>query len=227
MFVKNKVKDIRNFFRFLRRSKNKSDNGTYEIINACFIADEPTIYGKLNEEYAKNEVDWYMSKSLSIKDLPGKIPKIWTKIADSNGKINSNYGWCIFSSENFYQFNKVIDKLENDINTRQGTMIYIRPSMHEDAIKNGMKDFMCTYGVQLIVNNKQLHYIVYMRSNDAIFGYKNDRYWHNVVFHMAMNRLQKKYPFLKRGKLFWNAASLHIYPRHFYLLEDYNEISNC
>ena len=59
-----------------------------------------------------------------------------------------------------------------------------------------------------------------MRSNDAVFGYKNDRYWHNHVFNKALADLRPHYPKLAKGKLYWNAASLHVYPRHFKLVEE-------
>ena len=220
MFVTSKVKNVQRLFKSLHEFGDKAHNGTYEIVNACFIADEPTIFGELNEEYAKCEVEWYMSKSLDVFDMPCKTPKIWEQVSSIHGKINSNYGWCIFSEDNFFQFESAIKALENDKGSRQSAMIYNRPNMHQDAFKDGMKDFMCTYATQLMISNGQLHYIVYMRSNDAVFGYKNDRYWHDVVFDMALETLQETYPELKKGNLFWNAASLHVYPRHFYLLEE-------
>jgi thymidylate synthase len=92
--------------------------------------------------------------------------------------------------------------------------------MHKDAFVDGMKDFMCTYAVQLMIRNGKLNYIVYMRSNDAVFGYKNDKYWHDVVFNKALDELKGMYPNLTKGNMYWNAASLHVYPRHFHLLED-------
>ena len=46
-------------------------------------------------DYAKREIEWYESQSLYVKDIPGKVLKIWEMCADKDGKINSNYGWCI------------------------------------------------------------------------------------------------------------------------------------
>lgn len=212
------VNDIRNIFINLKEQGKIADNGTYEILNASFIANEESIFGKLNLEYITSEINWYFSKSRYIEDIKGNIPFIWKQIASKFGKINSNYGWCIFSDKNFNQFNRAINTLFLDKNSRQSTMIYIRPSMHEDAKQDGMNDFICTYAVQLIIRENTLHYMVFMRSNDAIFGYKNDRFWHNLVFDMALIHLEKKYSGLKKGNLHWNAASLHIYPRHFDLI---------
>ena len=220
MMVISKVTDIRKEFIRLFKSKQFAENDTLEIVNASFIADEESIFGKLNIQYAESEVEWYMSQSLNIDDIPCDIPKIWEQIASTDRKINSNYGWCILSSNNSNQFDSCMKTLESDLYSRQAVMIYIRPTMHEDAFKNGMQDFICTFAVQILVRDNKLHYLVFMRSNDAIFGYKNDVYWHNEVHETCMVRLNRMYPELEKGNMYWNVGSLHIYPRHYKLLEN-------
>lgn len=216
-----KTRDIRHELMDLYDNKDIADNGTIEILNASFIADEESIFGRVNYEYAEAEIKWYNSKSLNINDIPyNPIPKIWKNIATKDGLINSNYGWCIYSLENGDQFVNCMITLARDKSSRQATMIYNRPSMHEDACKNGMQDFMCTNSVQLFIRKNTLHYHVYMRSNDAVFGYKNDRYWHNHVFKKAFADLRNHYPHLLRGNLYWNVASLHVYPQHFKLIRE-------
>lgn len=215
--IHNKVRHVRSEF-FHRKKLDLVSNGTIEIINASFIADEKYIFGEVNYDYTRKELDWYKSQSLNVMDIEKPIPKIWLDIASKQGKINSNYGWCIFSEENFNQFDNAINCLKNNINSRQSSMIYIRPSMHEDAFVDGMKDFICTFAVQLFIRSKRLHYCVFMRSNDAIFGYKNDKHWHDVVHNLALVRLQEEYPDLTMGYMYWNAATLHIYERHFGLI---------
>lgn len=220
MMTTNTVNDIRMQFRGTYIEGKFAENDTIEILNASFIADEDIIFGSLNINYAKREIEWYKSESLNINDIPGDIPRIWQDIATEDGRINSNYGWCIFSSENGYQAQNALKTLFRDKHSRQATMIYIRPSMHEDSCVDGMKDFMCTYSAQMFIRNDTLHYIVYMRSNDAVFGYKNDRYWHNFAFDHLLDQLQTVYPELTKGNLYWNAASLHVYPRHYHLIEE-------
>lgn len=221
-----RVKDIRSHFVHLYKHK-LIINDTIEIINCSFISDEESIFGELNMDYIKREIEWYESKSLNINDIKGNIPKIWKDVASKDGTINSNYGWCIFSKDNGYQLNNSINALIKNKHSRQATMIYIRPSMHKDAIENGMKDFMCTYSVQLMIRSNKLHYMVYMRSNDAVFGYKNDRYWHNYIHDFVMERLRLEYRDIEKGNLYWNVASMHIYSRHFNLIEKYiNENHN-
>ncbi len=92
-------------------------------------------------------------------------------------------------------------------------MIYTRPQMWYDYNERGRSDFMCTNAVQYLVRNNKVHAIVQMRSNDAIFGYKNDRAWQQHVLNEVANEID--YP---AGDIIWNAGSLHVYERHFHLV---------
>ena len=210
---------------------------TVELQGIQFEADKDSIIREPNYDYAKHEIEWYESQSLNVNDIPGGAPTIWKQCADVNGEINSNYGWMIYSKENGSQYNNCIWQLVNDPATREACMIYNRPSMHVDATANHKYDFCCTYAVQCFLNeNRKIHketginmglesytldYHVFMRSNDAVFGFCNDACWHMYVFDKMINDLSEKlgYPIYK-GKLIWNAGSLHVYERHFKFLEN-------
>ena len=48
------------------------------------------------QEYAEAEWQWYLSGNRNISELGklyGKIPEIWKRMADTDGNVNSNYGW--------------------------------------------------------------------------------------------------------------------------------------
>ena len=213
------VQSIREMFNYKLINEDFEDDGNVEIVNASFIANEPSIFGEINSEWNSRELDWYMSQSLEVNDIAPPVPAIWKQVSNSRGMINSNYGWCIFSSKNGYQFHKAIDSLIKNKNSRQAVMIYIRPSMHEDSVVDGMHDFMCTYSTQLLIRNGKLHHIVNMRSNDAIYGFKGDRFWQNTVHDLALSRLNNTYPDITKGNLYWNVGSLHIYPKHLHLIK--------
>ena len=217
-------------FRIIGNDRQQSK--TIEIQNANFIVDKPWIIREPNYEYFNRELDWYKSQSLNVNDIPGGAPKMWRACADNNGYINSNYGWCIWSGENGYQYQHCLKKLIEDHHTREACMLYTRPGMQEDYKLNGMHDFICTYSVQVFINEnkdgeKRLDYIVYMRSNDAVYGFDNDALWHmevqNQLAQDLSNRLNDR---INPGDLYWNAGSLHVYERHFNLLNlEYYE--NC
>ena len=221
----NYIDDVRKEFADLLIDENfvtdKSGSKVVEIINASFIANEPYIFGKPNEDYIERELQWYCSMSRNVHDIPGKTPPIWLQVADSEGRINSNYGWCIYSEENGLQFENVVKTLIIDSDSRRAEMIYTRPSMHTDYRLGGMSDFMCTEAVQYFIRNGELHAIVKMRSNDAVFGYNNDYAWQRYVQNEVLNRLTKAGINVQLGNLHWNAGSLHVYERHFKFIEEY------
>ena len=197
---------------------------TVEIQNAHFLADKDWIIRKPNYDYATREIEWYESQSLYVKDIPGDTPKIWQACADKDGKINSNYGWCIFSDENGSQYDHCLNRLLDDHHTREACMIYTRPSMQVDCNSNGMHDFMCTYSTQAFLNpinefGYDLDYTVFMRSNDAVYGFCNDAIWAKHVRDKLVADLNKCGLTVFPGKIIWNAGSLHVYERHFKYLE--------
>ena len=189
-----------------------------EIVGASFIADEDAIFGKVNYDYVKREIEWYNSQSLNVNDIPGNIPKIWQDISDRDGYINSNYGWCIFSKENHDQYQNVLNELNNNPRSRRATMIYTRPTMWNDYDRNGMSDFMCTNAVQYVVRDNKLDCIVQMRSNDVVYGYKNDRAWQKYVLENLAKELR-----VEVGNIHWQVGSLHVYEAHFDMVDkDYH-----
>lgn len=224
MMYKYNVEDIRKELSRLYMNKqfvvDKNGGKCIEIVSASFIADEPTIFGKLNE-YIDRELEWYKSMSLNVYDIPKPVPQIWINVASPLGYINSNYGWCIWSKDNNSQYNACLSQLINDKDSRRATMIYMRPNMQTDYNKHGMSDFMCTFSTQLLIRDNTLHYIVNMRSGDSIFGYKNDKAWHDYVHQLSLDDLKVHYPDLTLGDMHWSAGSLHVYSRHFNLIEEH------
>ena len=195
---------------------DKTGVKTVEVIGATFIADEDYIIRKPAYEYIERELEWYKSQSLYVNDIPGDTPKIWKDIASDEGKINSNYGWCIYSEENGHQYKNVLRELSRNYNSRRATMIYNRPSMHVDYNRDGMSDFMCTYANTFYIRDRKLisHYL--MRSNDAVFGYNNDYAWARYVQKQLAEDLG-----MEVGELIWTASNFHVYERHFNFIEEF------
>jgi len=108
----------------------------------------------------------------------------------------------------------VLDELSLNPNSRRAVMLYTRPTMHEDYNKNGMSDFMCTNAVQYMIRGDVLLVIVQMRSNDVVFGYRNDFAWQDYVAKQLQTQLN-----LNSRRITWQCGSLHVYERHFHLLE--------
>ena len=198
---------------------------TIELVNANFIADEESIFGTVNREYIEREEKWYVSQSLNVNDIPGGPPAVWKAVADKDGFINSNYGWCVWSDENHNQFKRTVLELNSNPESRRAIMIYTRPTMWNEYNLNGRSDFMCTNTVQYLIRDGAVHAIVQMRSNDAVFGYKNDRAWQQYVLEQvtdSLNDWKREQTPYNVGNLYWNAGSLHVYARHFHLIDPIN-----
>ena len=214
----NRVSDIRT--KLIEKYKNedfvidKTGVKTIELIGESFIVDEDWIIRPPNYEYIEREIQWYESQSLYVEDIPGQTPAIWKQVADKNGKINSNYGYLIWSEENGRQYDHVLNELKKNPNSRRAVMIYNRPTMHTDYCKDGMSDFVCTYANNFLIRDDKLvsHYL--MRSNCAIFGANNDFAWARYVQQKLAHDLD-----IALGDLIWTASSLHVYEYHFCHIE--------
>lgn len=202
-------------------------NGTKEILAATAVFNMNKVTGfvdfksrQTNRDYAQKEFDWYLSEKLT----PPKGIKVWDRIKSKHGKINSNYGYLVFSHKNGDQFKHARTALESDMYTRQSVIIYNRPAIHTDWCKDGMHDFICTFYQQFFIRDNKLHCIVNMRSNDCIFGTFNDIPWFEYVYYKMYNALTKGntpvYPGLKMGTMTFIANSFHCYERHFSVLHD-------
>jgi thymidylate synthase len=157
---------------------------------------------EFNVEYAEAEWQWYLSGEPTIDTLGsiyGKIPKIWQKMADENGKVNSNYGaqW-----ERGWQLDKVVAMLKENPNTRQAAV-----SIYDGKEISSYKyDTPCTYAVQFTVLNNKLNMCVTMRSNDLWFGFCIDQYCFSKLQELVSERTGYEV-----GTYYHFAHNLHLY----------------
>jgi thymidylate synthase len=224
-----KTADIQQHFVSEFRAGNfiqdKTGVRTIEMVGASFIADAPTIFGELNHDYIQRELEWYLSQSLNVNDIRGKVPAIWKSVATPAGFINSNYGYLVFDKQNHSQYEKVLVELLHSPNSRRAVIIYTRPTMHTDWCRDDMSDFICTNAVQYLIRDGKMHCVVQMRSNDVWAGYRNDYAWQKYMLDKLVvdyNDWQHghKSPILA-GDITWQVGSLHLYERQFYLVQQY------
>ena len=205
-----------NQLRFSKFTTDRTGAKTIEMIGASFIADEDAIFGKPNHDYIDAELEWYDNQSTNINDIPygDEPPKAWQYAANSHGEINSNYGHLIYSDKYYCQYEKVINELEANPDSRRASMIYTRPSIWEEYNENGKNDFICTNSVTYYIRDNLLHAVVQMRSNDVIFGYRNDYAWQKDVLNGLCWEMH-----IDAGTIHWQVQNLHVYERHFDLVK--------
>lgn len=222
MLLTNDVEAIRLKFADLRRrhlaNPKVEVSGTLEIIGASFKADEPSVFGSVDEDYVKRELEWYNSRSLNVEDIPGETPKIWRHVADKDGHINSNYGFLMWSEENYDQIHSVIAQLRMQPEGRRAVAVYTRPSIHVEWNQNGRSDFICTNAVNYYQRGGEVHAVVQMRSNDAVFGFRNDLAWQKYLLDFVAGELE-----LEPGVITWQPGSIHVYARHYHLIDMFIE----
>lgn len=216
--VEHGVAVVKNWFKEL---KGKSEHVTdktgcrmLEVLGATFIADEPAIFGAVNRDYVEREIEWYSSMSRNVNDIRGGAPAAWKACAAGDGSINSNYGYLIWHEGNYAQYEHVLAELRRAPESRRAEMIYTRPSIWEEYNRDGMSDFICTDAVQYFVRDGKLIADVRMRSNDVVFGYKNDKAWQDHVHGRLAADLN-----VPIGPMIWHAGSLHVYERHWHLID--------
>jgi thymidylate synthase len=89
--------------------------------------------------------------------------------------------------------------------------------------EDGKNDFICTNAVTYYIRDNSLHSVVQMRSNDVVFGYKNDYAWQLYVLEQMVSDYndckEDGTPELKVGDIIWQVQNLHVYERHFHLVK--------
>ncbi len=164
-----------------------------------------TSYRKWNAKYAHSEWLWYLSGDPNIKklgDIYGKVPKIWKRVADLFGFVNSNYGHQWNRND---QLELVIRMLKTKPDTRKASI-----SIYDGKeITNYSNDTPCTYAVNFAIYNDKLNMSVMMRSNDLWFGFCNDQYCFSLLQKYVAESVN-----IDIGTYFHFVNNIHLYNRN-------------
>ena len=192
--------------KIIREGVNFGD--TKALFNVGFYIENPLDHEIENKErkwnpvYAEAEWQWYRSgdrNTAKLEELYGKVPEIWKRMADSDGNVNSNYGWQWKRND---QIDYVIDLLRYSPDTRQAAISIYDCKEHNTF----MFDTPCTYAVQFTILDNKLNMSVVMRSNDLWFGFCNDQYQFSKLQDLIAWKLD-----IEVGTYFHFAHNLHLY----------------
>jgi len=183
-------------------------DNTKALFNVGFTIENPLDNHITNKErnwkseYAEAEWQWYLSADPRVSklgELYGKVPPIWQRMADSNGEVNSNYG---YQWKRHDQIDYVVAKLKDNPNTRHAAItIYDAKEWPQYT-----KDTPCTYAIQFTILNNKLNMSVYMRSNDLWYGFCNDQYCFSMLHKKVSEMLS-----IEIGEYYHHAHNLHLY----------------
>jgi hypothetical protein len=200
--------------------------GNRVLYSVDWVADKDSMIGKVNPDWVRRELDWFFSGSDKLEDMEGPVPGLFKACAGVDGRVNSAYGYILFGQGDRLPqppslFARVVDTFENEgLGTRHAVAIISDRDIHNLAHYNGRNDFICTNALNFMVDqDNRLHIIAQMRSMDAVFGYRADYSMWDQLMDYLLGALERSYPFLRRGDITFQVANLHVYPRHFELLE--------
>lgn len=174
---------------------------------------------KINR-YIFGELLWYLSGKDDVEFI-NKYSKKWKQLSDDGIHNNSAYGKYIFrqmptkgygvnydNDTNFIsQWDYVKETLKKDKYSRQA-VIHIKPiQMYET------KDVTCTFLLHFFVRNNKLDMIVYMRSNDLLYGTTYDVFMFTFLQELMAAELD-----LKLGIYKHMVSNLHIYKENMKLI---------
>ena len=197
---------------------------SHELTNVLIEILDPKLWAYTNMKrgtqlkYCVAEFAWYFA---GRNDADFIIPhaKFWDSIKNDDGTINSSYGYLLFNKTNEHnltQYNWAISQLKEDKDTRQAVM-HLNLPMHQYFYN---KDFVCTMSCQAMIRDNKLHFSVNMRSNDAILGLPTDIAFFCVLQQQMLFHLKQYYPNLKLGTYAHHVGSLHVYEKHFKLIDE-------
>ena len=200
--------------------------GNKVILSASWVADRDSMIGTRNEDWVRRELDWFRSGSNRLTDMEPPVPGAFQQCAGIDQTVNSAYGHILFGKGDDLPngptlFDRMVETfISEGKGTRHAVAIISDRDIHRLAVRWGRKDFICTNALNLMIDEgDKLHIIAQMRSMDAVWGYRADYSMWDYLMEYMLGNLETVYPELKRGDIVFQVANLHVYPRHFLLLE--------
>jgi len=180
---------------------------------------------KLSVHYMIAELVWYLSGNDSTKWI-SNYSSFWKNISDDGKTANSAYGARIFKPHNYHfvpgmlfnwtQWDYVKEELTKDPDSRRA-VIHIR--LPQDS-QRARLDVPCTLSLQFFLRDDKVHMIASMRSSDLIFGLTYDVPAFTIFQELLAVQLSKELGrTIGLGSYTHQSASLHVYERHFEMLD--------
>lgn len=175
--------------------------------------------------YCIAELIWYLSGNSETAWI-SNYSSFWSNISDDGTTANSAYGARIFLPHeriaskidpNWTQWDYVLNELSHDHDSRRA-VIHIRTPSDSILAK---KDVPCTLTLQFFLRDDALNLAVTMRSTDLIFGLGYDVPAFTIMQELMAKQLSVRLgrP-IKLGSYIHVSNSLHIYEKHFKMVED-------
>jgi len=169
-------------------------------------------FRKPSLRYMAGEVSCYMQETRS--DQFGWYSRLWSDL-DVDGEVQSNYGRKIFETDfdgvGISRFDYALAQLAANRCTKNAIVML---KDHRDLRKGYDKDRSCAMSQLFYIEGDRLYQDIQLRSSDMWLGLPYDIFWFSLVQQRMVSKLQYKYPWLKTGPIMFQAATLHVYKKH-------------
>lgn len=198
----------------VRGSKVRNVHNMAIVFDANHSVLTDFVHRHLNLNYCKREWLWYLGADPYDSSI-AEHAKMWEKLRQPDGCYFSNYGAYMFGKPYPSQFEYVVDMLKHDVNTRRASITLL----HRGHLFPENVDTVCTYAINFSINFGHLDMTVMMRSNDVVFGFTNDAFCFQQLHEFVYQLVAQKYEGLVRGSYTHITNSMHVYERHYDMLE--------
>jgi hypothetical protein len=230
MLKKNSINDV---VLALAEAPIDPRTGNKVLYSVNWVADQESMIGQVNPDWVRRELAWFFSGSDRLVDMEPPVPKLFQACAGYDGKVNSAYGHIIFGDlgngrlpKRPSLFDKVVRAFDSEgYGTRHAVVIVSDRDVHDLSRFMGRNDFICTNALNFMIDaDNKLHIIAQMRSMDAVFGYRADFSMWDALMNHTVSTLNESHVgqtgAVRRGDITFQVANLHVYSRHFALLQE-------
>lgn len=160
--------------------------------------------------YIVGEYLWYHSSRNDL-DFISKFSKFWTNISDDGVTSNSAYGYILQEKYGFDQIETIINLLEEDPTSRRAVLNINVPNIDVATTK----DELCTIALIYFIRDNKLHSTTIMRSNDILFGLRND-----LPYFIRLQKYIADSLGVECGSYTHFATSIHLYEKDMQIAKD-------
>lgn len=182
---------------------------TYELIapeiylhspidNLAFLKER-----KYNLVYSVAESMLLVSKVNEVKYFTKFNPNM-ANFSDDGKILNGSYGYRIADN-----IDSIVERLKSDKDSRQAVL-----TIYQNDVTKITKDPPCTMNLHFLIRDNKLNLIVYMRSNDIIWGTPYDVFMFTTLQRLIANQIGVYVGWYRHIP-----SSFHVYSQHYDLLK--------
>ena len=182
----------------------ETTNVSFTITNP--IARTPYLAARrTNIVFNHAEALWYLAGRDDLDMIAYYAPRMRQLSSDHTRLTGTAYGPRLFrptDPDGLSQFDRVLNLLRADPDTKRATMLIMRP---DELVDHENPDVACTLGLQFMLRGGRLHLTAYMRGNDALIGLLGDTFAFTFIQEFVACLLD-----VKIGSYAHHVGSMHI-----------------